>query len=87
MALNSANDSGFDESAVIPDNQSAKAAQDPLSYSNEHFKVKVGIAGVAQASGVTGSWWNLSEAFAPSAQYKPDRAWGEFGIKPGVTTE
>jgi len=58
-----------------------------LAYSNDRVKVKVSIAGVAQANGVTGSWWNLSETFAPSAQYKPDRAWGEMWIKPGVTTD
>ncbi len=63
------------------------ATQDPLAYSNDRVKVKVSIAGVAQASGVTGSWWNLSDTFAPSANYKPDRAWGESWIKPGVTTE
>ena len=62
-------------------------ARDPLAYSNDRIKVKVSIAGVAQASGVTGSWWNLSETFAPSANYKPDRAWGELWLKPGVTTE
>ncbi len=61
--------------------------RDPLSYSNDRVKVKASVAGVAQASGVTGSWWNLSETFAPSANYEPDRAWGEMWIKPGVTTD
>ncbi len=63
------------------------AKQDPLAYSNDRVKVKVSVAGVAQASGVTGSWWNLSDTFAPSANYQPDRAWGESWIKPGITTE
>ncbi len=67
--------------------QGANAAQDPLAFSNDRVKVKFAVSGVAQASGVTGSWWNLSETFAPSAQYKPDRAWGELWIKPGITTE
>lgn len=66
---------------------SNSAADDPLAYSNDRVKVKFSIAGVAQANGVTGSWWNLSDTFAPSANYKPDRAWGESWIKPGVTTE
>lgn len=61
--------------------------QDPLAYSNDRVKVKFSIAGVGQTSGVTGSWWNLSETFAPSASYNPDRAWGELWLKPGVTTE
>lgn len=60
---------------------------DPLAFGNDRVKVKVSVAGVAQASGVTGSWWNLSETFAPSAGYEPDRAWGEMWIKPGVTAE
>lgn len=63
------------------------APKDPLAYSNDRVKVKFSIAGVAQVNGVTGSWWNLSDTFAPSAKYKPDRAWGESWIKPGVTTE
>jgi len=66
---------------------SSAAAEDPLAYSNDRVKVKVSVAGVAQANGVTGSWWNLSDTFAPSANYKPDRAWGESWIKPGITTE
>lgn len=77
-----------DESQVIPlDRGNPTASRDPLAYSNDRVMVKFSVAGVAQASGVTGSWWNLSETFAPSAQYKPDRAWGELWIKPGVTTE
>jgi hypothetical protein len=66
---------------------SSSAVEDPLGYSNDRVKVKFSIAGVAQANGVTGSWWNLSDTFAPSANYKPDRAWGESWIKPGITTE
>ncbi len=58
-----------------------------MAFSNDRVKVKFAVAGVAQASGVTGSWWNLSETFAPSAHYKPDRAWGEMWLRPGVTTE
>jgi hypothetical protein len=67
--------------------QGTNASQVPLAFSSDRVKVKFAVSGVAQASGVTGSWWNLSETFAPSAQYKPDRAWGELWIKPGVTTE
>ena len=88
LAPESVMESSVDEStSVCPENLSPKAPPDPLAYSNDRVKVKVSIAGVAQANGVTGSWWNLSETFAPSAQYKPDRAWGEMWIKPGVTTD
>lgn len=88
IAADSIVDSSVDERpAIIPDVQQPEVSSDPLAYSNERVKVKVSIAGVAQASGVTGSWWNLSETFAPSAGYNPDRAWGELWIKPGVTTE
>jgi hypothetical protein len=66
---------------------SSSAVEDPLGYTNDRVKVKFSIAGVAQANGVTGSWWNLSDTFAPSANYKADRAWGESWIKPGITTE
>ncbi len=61
--------------------------RDPLTYSNDRVKVKFSVAGVAQVSGVTGSWWNLSETFAPDEQYKPDRAWNELWIKPGVFSD
>jgi hypothetical protein len=61
--------------------------RDPLAFGNDRVKVKVSVAGVAQSSGVTGSWWNLSDTFAPSAGYQADRAWGEAWIKPGITTE
>jgi hypothetical protein len=67
--------------------QSANEPRNPLAFSNDQIKVNFGVAGVAQASGVTGSWWNLSETFAPSTQYEPDRAWGELWIKPSVKTE
>lgn len=73
--------------AESPSIQGSGPPPDPLAFSNDRLKVKFGISGVAQSSGVTGSWWNLSETYAPSAQYKPDRAWGELWIKPSVNTE
>ncbi len=83
----SAVDSNTPETQSSAPNSSNSAADDPLAYSNDRVKVKFSIAGVAQANGVTGSWWNLSDTFAPSANYKPDRAWGESWIKPAVITE
>ncbi len=78
--------SSLETASRTPSSQNS-ASDDPLAYANDRVKVKVSIAGVAQANGVTGSWWNLSDTFASSANYKPDRAWGESWIKPGITTE
>lgn len=80
-------ESSLSESLPATPSSPSTTVRDPLAYSNDRVNVKVSIAGVAQASGVTGSWWNLSDTFAPSANYKPDRAWGETWIKPGVTSE
>ncbi|MFN7840858.1 MAG: hypothetical protein ACK5N9_03960, partial [Pirellula sp.] len=80
-------ESGSEDSLAAVVTPTANVPRDPLAYANERVKVKASIAGVAQASGVTGSWWNLSETFAPSANYEPDRAWGELWIRPGVTTD
>jgi hypothetical protein len=74
-----------DEASQPPDQNSV--AKDPLLFTSGRLKVKASLAGVVQASGVVGSWWNLSETFAPSENYKPDRAWGEAWIKPGITTD
>ncbi|MBU6239798.1 MAG: hypothetical protein KGQ51_18435 [Planctomycetes bacterium] len=60
---------------------------DPLPASTERFKLRFGLSGVAQSSGVVGSWWNLSEQYAPDAGYNPDRVWGETWIKPSVTSD
>lgn len=60
---------------------------DPLAFSNDRVKLKFGLSGAAQSNGVIGSWWNLSEQYAPDAGYNPDRAWGELWIKPEATGE
>ncbi len=65
----------------------ATPTRDPLSFENDRVKIKASISGVSQVSGVTGSWWKLSDTFAPSSGYKPDRAWSELWIKPGVVSE
>jgi hypothetical protein len=80
-------DSSIVDSFAATVNDQASEARDPLSYANDQVKVKLSLAGVAQASGVTGSWWNLSDTFSPSSQYKPDRAWGELWIRPGINAE
>lgn len=73
---------------TVPQNDpNAVGGTGPVAFANDRVTVKFSVAGVAQSSGVTGSWWNLSETFAPSANYKPDRAWGELWIKPGMTTD
>lgn len=60
---------------------------DPLSVTTERLRLKFGLSGVMQSNGVLGSWWNLSESFAPDENYNPDRAWGELWIKPAVTSD
>ncbi len=87
-SLESVIDSSIDESlGSTVEHPVSKTPRDPLAYSNDHVRVKLSVAGLAQASGVTGSWWGLSETFAPSANYKTDRAWGELWLKPGVNTD
>jgi hypothetical protein len=78
--------------AQTPLSQSAPAAapvapKDPLLFESGPTRVKFSLDGVLQQSGVTGSWWNLSEQFAPDANYKVDRAWAESWIKPGVRVD
>ncbi len=88
VSLESVIGSSVDEDlTATSNNRSSTTPRDPLAYSNERVNVKVSVAGVAQANGVTGSWWGLSESFAPSANYKMDRAWGELWLKPGVNTD
>jgi len=60
---------------------------DPLSISNERLKIKFGLGGVFQTSGVLGSWWNLSQQYAPDTAYNPDRVWGESWLKPSMNSE
>ena len=73
---------GLDPAAI-----GSTAPTDPLSVTTDRLRVKFSLSGVMQASGVLGSWWNLSEQFAPDAGYQPDRAWGETWLKPGVTID
>lgn len=69
---------------VSPEGQSAPSPpRDPLLFESGPVRIKFGLDAVLQQSGVTGSWWNLSEQFAPDANYKLDRAWAETWIKPG----
>lgn len=70
-----------------PEMATPVAPQDPLSFSNERLKLKFGIGGVLQSNGVLGSWWNLSEQYAPDAGYNPDRVWGESWLKPSMNAE
>lgn len=65
----------------------AAVPPDPLLFQAGPNRVKFSLDAVTQLSGVTGSWWNLSERFAPDANYKTDRAWAEAWIKPGVRVD
>jgi hypothetical protein len=75
------------ESSVPPTNTPPAAPPDPLLFQSGPARIKVSLDAVAQQSGVTGSWWNLSEQFAPDAGYRPDRAWAEMWIKPGIRAD
>jgi len=60
---------------------------DPLLFASDRARIKFGLSGLAQSSGALGSWWNLSQDYAPDSGYEIDRAWGELWIKPAVTTD
>ncbi|MCA9169345.1 MAG: hypothetical protein KDB23_16840 [Planctomycetales bacterium] len=88
--VNSDSTSGILTASVTPESE-AKAApatpKDPLLFESGSTRVKYSLDAVFQQSGVTGSWWNLSEQFAPDAGYKVDRAWAETWIKPGIRVD
>jgi hypothetical protein len=81
------NSDGSEDIPQIAPQPANPASSDPLSITTDQLRVKFGVSGVAQSSGVLGSWWNLSEQYAPDSNYNPDRAWGELWIKPGVTAD
>ncbi len=74
-------------SASSQSSATSPAPSDPLLFESGPTRVKVSVDAVLQQSGVTGSWWNLSERFAPDAGYKLDRAWAETWIKPGIRVD
>lgn len=78
---------GSKDAPQIASEQPRSETSDPLSITTDQLRVKFGVSGVAQASGVLGSWWNLSEQYAPDSNYNTDRAWGELWIKPGLTAD
>lgn len=63
----------------------SNASKDPWSFSNENGSVKFSLSGVAQPCVGIGSWWNLSEQYAPDSAYNPDLIWMEMWFKPGVS--
>lgn len=73
--------------ATVVSTGTTAAPPDPLSISSGPTTVKLSLDAVFQQSGVTGSWWNLSEQYAPDANYRTDRAWLESWIKPGVRVD
>lgn len=79
-----------DSAATPAANEAAdnsRASGDRLLFESDRARIKFSMDAVLQQSGVTGSWWNLSEQFAPEAGYKLDRAWAESWIKPGVRVD
>lgn len=92
LPIDSATDSSQTSLDSIPDPGTATIPTpaepaDPLSASTDRMRLKFGLSGLSQASGVLGSWWNLSEQYAPDAAYNPDRVWSELWIKPSVTSD
>lgn len=75
------------ETPAPPKSAAPQPPTDPLLFATDRVRVKFGLSGLAQSSGVLGSWWNLSEDYAPDSGYDPDRAWGELWIKPAITTD
>jgi hypothetical protein len=59
--------------------------KDPWSLSGENGNIKFSLSGVAQPCVGIGSWWNLSEQYAPDSAYNPDLIWTEVWLKPGIT--
>lgn len=80
-SVNDACESRVSGTTTIP------VAKDPLQFQSSNARVKFSLAGVLQQSGVTGSWWNLSQTYAPDTNYKLDRAWAETWIRPAMTGE
>jgi hypothetical protein len=75
------------ELTLEPPSAAPAAPPDPWLFESGPTRVKFSLDAVVQQSGVTGSWWNLSEQFAPDADYQTDRAWAETWIKPGLRAD
>ena len=61
-------------------------ARDPLLFYNQdgltirgHFQAGVNLVGEENL------FWNLSDTFAPTAQFDPDTVWFESYVKPGIS--
>lgn len=78
---------GLVTTGEVGEKVAAGPPKDPLMFANDRLTIKFGLGGVLQSSGVLGSWWNLSEQYAPDANYNPDRAWGETWLKPSAMGE
>lgn len=78
-------DESIDSSSPIAVGLPPNASKDPWSFSNENGSVKFSLSGVAQPCVGIGSWWNLSEQYAPDSAYNPDLIWMEMWLKPGVS--
>lgn len=60
---------------------------DPLLFQNGPLRVKLGFDATVQPTWAVDSWWQLSQRFAPDANYRADRLWTEGWLKPGVRTD
>lgn len=80
-ALGETTEAGMESMVIEP---SAAAPKDPWRFDNPNGSIKFSLAGVAQPCAGIGSWWNLSEQYAPDAGYNPDLIWTEMWLKPGM---
>ncbi len=55
---------------------------DPLLFTGDGWRLKLGLDAAVQTAGEIDSWWNLTEAFPPVNAYDPDRAFTEAYVKP-----
>ena len=54
---------------------------DPQPKSDFNFSVEIGVQYAIESN----LFWNLSDTFAPTAGFDPDRDWWEGYVEPGVT--
>jgi len=57
---------------------------DPLLFTGDGWRLKLGVDAAIQSAGEIDSWWNLTEAFPPVNAYDPDRGFTEAYVKPSA---
>lgn len=57
---------------------------DPLLFTGDDWRLKLGLDGAVQTAGEINSWWNLTDAIPPGTRYDPDMSWTEVYLKPSA---